>query len=174
VEALSDRTEYSQTFANPSGTLTLNEAVAPVRTRRADGTWVPVDYTLLPRPDGTVRPIASTVDVAFSGGGTGPMVRITRDGDQVALGWPAALPVPTLSGATATYADVLPGVDLQLRAQPLGFSDLLVVKSAEAARNPALRIVRLALATTGVTLRATADGGLTAVDGVDQQVGQRD
>jgi hypothetical protein len=170
VEALSDRTEFSQTFANPSGTLTLNESVTPVRARRPDGAWVPVDNTLQTLPDGTVAPVASVVDVAFSGGGSGPLVRIARGGDRITLGWPAALPAPTLSGATATYGDVLPGVDLQLTARPLGFSQLLVVKSAEAARNPALLTVRFAVASGGVTLRATADGGLTAVDGVDREV----
>jgi hypothetical protein len=170
VEALSDRTELSQTFANPSGTLTLRESVAPVRARRADGTWVPVDATLQARPDATVGPAASAVDVAFSGGGTGPLARVARAGDQLALGWPGALPAPKLSGPTATYADVLPGVDLQLTARPLGFSDLLIVKSAEAARNPALRTIPFAVATGGVSLRASANGGLTAVDGVDQEV----
>jgi hypothetical protein len=170
VEALSDRTDFSQTFANPSGTLTLNENVLPVRVHRADGSWVPVDATLRTQPDGTVAPVASAAGVAFSGGGTGPLVRMAQGGDQVVLGWPAPLPAPALSGSTATYAGVLPGVDLQLTARPLGFSTLLVVKSAEAARNPALATVRLALATGGVTLRATADGGLTAVDGVDQPV----
>jgi hypothetical protein len=170
VEALSDRTEYSQTFANPSGSMTLTESVTPVRARRPDGAWVPVDYTLQPRADGTIAPAAGPVDVAFSGGGTGPMARINRNGHEVDLGWPAALPAPTLQGATATYPDVLPGVDLLLTAQPKGFSDLLVVKSAAASRNPALLDVRLPLATVGVSVRATPAGGLTAVDGVDQEV----
>lgn len=170
VEALSDRTEFAQTFANPSGTMTLEEGVTPVRARRADGTWAPVDATLRARPDGMVAPVSSVVDVAFSGGGIAPLASIARSGDRVTLGWPGALPVPTLSGATATYPDVLPGVDLQLTAQPLGFSDLLVVKTADAARNPALLAVRLPLATAGVSLRTTAAGGLTAVDGVDQEV----
>ena len=170
VEALSERTEFSQTFANPSGTMTLQETITPVRARRADGAWAPVDATLRGRPDGTIAPVSSAVDVAFSGGGSGPLASLVRDGDRVTLGWPGVLPVPALSGATATYADVLPGVDLQLTAQPLGFSDLLIVKRADAASNPALRTVRLALATTGVSLRATAAGGLTAVDGVDQEV----
>jgi len=142
----------------------------PVRARLAGGAWAPVDATLRAQTDGTVAPAVSVVDVAFSGGGTGPLARIARGGDQVVLGWPAALPAPALSGATATYANVLPGVDLRLTAQPLGFSDLLVVRSAEAAQNPALLTVRFAMATTGVSLRATATGGLTAVDGVDQEV----
>jgi hypothetical protein len=170
VEAIGDRTEFSQTFANPSGTLTMNENVMPVRARRPDGTWAPVDYSLRAMPDGSIAPASSMADVAFSGGGPGPMARIVRNGDQIALGWPGPLPVPRLSGATATYPDVLPGVDLQLIAEPLGFSTLLVVKTPAAARNPALSVVRLPLMTDHVTLMATGAGGLTAVDGVDTEV----
>ncbi len=170
IEVLGDRSAFSQTFANPSGTLTLNESVMPVRAQRPDGTWAPVDYTLQARPDGTIAPASSMANVAFSGGGIGPMARIVRDGARVALGWPGVLPAPTLSGATATYANVLPGVDLQLTAQPLGFSTLLVVKTPDAARNPTLDVVRLPLVTDRVTLRATGAGGLSAVDGVDTEV----
>jgi hypothetical protein len=170
VEVLNDRTEFSDTFANPSGTFTWNEGVTPVRARGADGVWAPVDYTLRARPGGTVAPASSVADVVFSGGGSGTMARIGRGGYQVSLGWLGVLPAPTLSGSIATYPDVLPGVDLQLTAQPLGFSTLLVVKTAEAARNPALGVVRLPLATRNVTLTATSAGGLSAVDGVDTEV----
>jgi hypothetical protein len=170
VEVLGDRTEFTDTFANPSGTLTLNESITPVRARRPDGSWAPVDDTLRALPGGTVAPGSSVAQVVFSGGGAGPMARIARNGNQVALGWPGALPAPALNGATATYADVLPGVDLRLTAQPLGFSTLLVVKTPEAARNPALGVVRLPLATEHVTLLATKAGGLSAVDGVDTEV----
>jgi hypothetical protein len=170
VEALSARTEFSQTFANPSGTLTLDEGAVPVRVRRPNGTWAPVDLTLRAQLDGSVAPVASFASVAFSGGGTGPLARIVRSGQEMILGWPGLLPAPALNGTTATYANVLRGVDLQLTAEPLGFTDLLIVRSADAARNPALLTVRLALATSGVTLRPTAAGGLSAVDGVDQEV----
>jgi hypothetical protein len=170
VEALSDRSEYSQTFANPSGTLTLQESVAPVRARRSDGSWAPVDTTLRFQSDGRVAPVATVADVSFSPGGTGPLARIARDGSQLTLGWPGGLPRPELSGDSATYREVLPGVDLRVNASALGFSDLLVVRTREAALNPALAMVRLAIAVSGVTLLTATDGTQSAVDAYGQEV----
>lgn len=58
----------------------------------------------------------SVADVAFSDGGDAPMVTLTRGGGTVALSWPEALPAPTVSGDSVTYPNVLPDVDLVVRA----------------------------------------------------------
>ncbi|MEJ3750924.1 LamG domain-containing protein, partial [Actinomycetes bacterium KLBMP 9797] len=163
VEATALRTERQQVFANPDGSFTLEQSVIPVRVRRGAG-WAPIDTALRPGSDGMVAPGATTLDMAFSGGGEGPLVRLRRDGRELALSWPGRLPAPTLSGDTATYAEVLPGVDLTLRAEAEGFAQLLMVKSAQATANPALSRVRLGTTTKGVSVRAAADGALAAVD----------
>lgn len=54
VEVAADRTEYSQTFANPDGTYTLKQATAPQRARDASGGWHDIDTTLVQRADGTI------------------------------------------------------------------------------------------------------------------------
>src|SRR3712207_7115787 len=59
------RTETGQVFANPDGSYSARVHAKPVRTRR-DGRWVDIDTTLQRRPDGSVAPIASTVDVSRS------------------------------------------------------------------------------------------------------------
>jgi len=163
VEATALRTERQQVFARPDGSFVLEQSVVPVRVRRGSG-WAPVDTTLRKTADGMVAPGATTLDMAFSAGGAEPLVRLRRDGRELALSWPERLPVPVLSGDTATYPDVLPGVDLTVRADVEGFSQLLVVKSAAAAANPTLSRVRLRTATKGLSVRAAADGTLAAVD----------
>ncbi|WP_377267659.1 LamG-like jellyroll fold domain-containing protein [Peterkaempfera sp. SMS 1(5)a] len=89
---------------------------------------------------------------------------LDRAGRTLSYTWPSALPAPTLRGDTATYADVLPGVDLQMRADVDGFHELVVVNTADAARNPALARLTFGVRASGLTLATTADGGLEATD----------
>jgi hypothetical protein len=162
-------TETRQVFANPDGTFTMTVSVMPVRVKQANR-WVPVDTTLRAEPDGTVMPVAASLDMAFSGGGDAPMVRLRRAGATLTLRWPGRLPAPVLSGDMATYPEVLPGVDLVLRAGVEGLSQVLVVKSAQAAANPRLARIAFATSASGVALRKNSDGSLAAVDGSGAEV----
>jgi hypothetical protein len=166
VEVVGDRTEYSTTYAEPDGmSFRLDQSVVPVRVHRADGSWVAPDPTLEVRPDGSVGPRAAVVDLAFSGGGEGAgLVKVTRNGKWLSLGWPGSLPKPVLDGATASYPDVLDGVDLRMTASAAGFSELLVVKTPQAAANPQLQRIEFALQSEGVTVGPSGGGGMTAVD----------
>lgn len=169
VEVIAERTELSTTYANPSGTFTRETHAVPIRVRQA-GKLVDVDPTLVKAADGSVRPKAATVGMAFSGGGDAPMATISRDGRSMTMDWAGKLPEPKLSGDTATYPEVLPGVDLKLRASVSGYQQLLVVKDQEAARNPELKKLRFDLATQGVSAKADAAGNLTAVNPAGQEV----
>ncbi|MFC3983046.1 LamG domain-containing protein [Streptosporangium jomthongense] len=150
VEVESERTPTTQVFVNPDGSSTVEQYAHPRRVRQADGTWTKPDPTLAPGTDGLLRPRASTVDVRLSGGGTGPLVRAVQGKAELALSWPSSLPQPTVSDARATYPDVLDGVDLVVTALDTGFSFVLVVKTREAAKNPALREITLPTALTGL------------------------
>ncbi|AFR08444.1 LamG-like jellyroll fold domain-containing protein [Nocardiopsis alba] len=154
--------EKTRHLANPDGSLTAEISALPVRTRSADG-WVDIDTTLVKAEDGIVRPRAAGMDIAFSGGGDADMARIGIGSNSVSLGWVEELPEPTLEGDRATYADVLPDVDLVLTAGAEGFNQVLVVHTPEAARLPELAELELPLSTTGVTMTVDEHGNLDAV-----------
>ncbi|MBD0838877.1 FG-GAP-like repeat-containing protein [Streptomyces sp. TRM68416] len=160
---MSQRTETDETFANPDGTFTVERALVPVRVRQ-NGRLVPVDTDLAARKDGRIAPKAAGMSVSFSGGGDGAFAHMVKDGREVSLTWPGKLPEPTVSGRTATYREVLPGVDLTATASVEGFSHALVVKTAEAAKNPALEAITFGYSGKGLDLKSAGDGRLEAVD----------
>ncbi|MGP4112294.1 LamG-like jellyroll fold domain-containing protein [Streptomyces sp. 4N509B] len=161
---LSLRGESREVFAHPDGTLEAREYLRPVWTRE-DGEWREVDTTLAVGPDGVVVPGATTVGLAFSGGGVDdPLVQMTRAGRVLELSWPGSLPAPELDGAEAVYRDVLPDVDLRMGATPDGFTQLLVVHTAEAAASAELTELTLGLSAEGMDVQVTPEGGVEAVD----------
>ncbi|MFD3452861.1 LamG domain-containing protein [Streptomyces sp. NPDC058691] len=165
VEVTALRTEYSTTMANPDGTFTLDQSASPVRAKAPDGSWRGIDPTLERRTDGSVGPKSAVADLSFSGGGDGhDLIRVGKDGRSVTLGWPTTLPSPTLDGSTATYAEVLPGVDLQLTATAEGYRQVFVVKTAEAAANPELENIELTAKGTRLDVVPGAGGGMRAID----------
>lgn len=161
VEVETLRSEIRTVFAQPNGTMKMELNVRPVRVRK-DDRWVPVDTTLRLRPDGAVEPVAAAVDLTFSGGGDAPLARLSRGAKSMELGWTGPLPKPTLNGDTATYADVMPGVDLQVTADVDGFSHLLVVKSRQAAEK--LTELSYPLSAKGLNLEIDKAGNLEATD----------
>ncbi|MFM9578129.1 LamG-like jellyroll fold domain-containing protein [Streptomyces caniscabiei] len=164
VEVMSLRGESSEVFATPEGDLEAREYLRPVWARTSGG-WTRIDTDLATTEDGMVAAKSTTVNVEFSGGGDkAPLVRIGRAGRTLSLSWPAKLPAPELDGSIATYRNVLPDVDLRMGAQEDGFTQLLVVKSAEGARSSELAELRLQLSADGMEVKETAEGGLEAID----------
>ncbi|MER7758328.1 DNRLRE domain-containing protein [Streptomyces sp. NPDC097619] len=169
VEVVSERTETSETYALPNGNLRHVQHTVPVRVKR-EGSWRAIDTTLT-KAAGRVAPKAAAGNVTFSAGGTAPLVVLKDQGRSLSLGWPTPLPAPVLSGSTATYREVLPGVDLAVDAGVDGFSQALIVKTPEAADNPELATLDFALKADGLTLKQdAAAGSLTAVNPAGQTV----
>jgi len=145
VEVDSLGSPTSRTWVNPDGTFTTDEWVVPFQGRDGQGAWVPLDGTLAVAADGTVVPKVSATGVRFSGGGSGPAALLGGPGvtaqvtvpagsdvsdgavPTAGVGWSGVLPKPVLSGATATYGQVLPGVDLTETVTASGFETSLVV-----------------------------------------------
>ena len=83
----------------------------------------------------------------------------------VSLLWPGTVPTPTTSGDTNTYPQILPGVDLHLRALRTGFEDSWVIR--DAASGLAQQSLQLPLALSNATVARQGDGSwaLIGLDG---------
>ena len=158
-------TPTSTTSADPSGTFTIKQTIEPTRVWK-NGAWKGLDATLLANADHTLSPVATTSGLSLSGGGSGPLATMDDAGRRLSLSWPTPLPAPTVNGDTITYANVLDDVDLVVTATPQGgFSHVLVVKTAEAAKDPGLATLTMATQSTGLTVAADAAGDLYATAG---------
>jgi hypothetical protein len=162
VDVPGETTETQQVKANPDGTFTMSTSATPVRVKR-DDKWVAIDTNLKPTKEGSLAPAATTEDVQFSGGGTAPLISLTVNGKRLSLSWPAPLPKPTVTGATALYPQVFPGVDLQITATADSYSEVLIVHDAKAAANPALKSIPLSVVGDGLSL-TSGERGLSVRD----------
>lgn len=163
-------TGTTEVFANPDGSFTAEMYVEPVRVRKG-GQWVSVDSTLTANRDGTFSPAASVTDMRFSGGGRGPLFSVARGGVTVDVSWPGALPTPTVSGNTATYPEVYPGVDLEVTAAGSAVTHRVVVKTREAARDARVRSITYGHAVSGgKRVAKTAGAGFVVTDMIGEPV----
>lgn len=169
VELLSKRGEKMQTFANPDGSFT-QDAYAVAQFVRQEGKLVSFDTRLKANSDGSLSPKATAVKVTFSGGGKGPLVSVERDGRSMSWSWPKPLPKPVVDKDSVTYVNVLPDVDLKLRAGTAGFGELLIVRSAEAAAHPDLATLKFSLSSSGLNVRTDNAGNMRATDPAGQEV----
>jgi Concanavalin A-like lectin/glucanases superfamily len=163
VPVPSQTTATSTTEALPDGQFSTTTSVLPVRVQQ-HGAWVPVSATLQRNADGGYSPTATPSGLVLSGGGNGAFATLTSpSGKRLSLTFPFPLPAPRVSGATAVYGDVLPGVDLDITATDQGgFDEVLEIKNAAAAANPDLRQLRIATTADGLTVQTDAAGNMTA------------
>ena len=162
----SQTTDTTEVLAQPNGEFELISNTLPVRVH-VNGTWQPVSTRLRQAADGSWSAPLTSAPVTFSGGGNGPLVTVTdpTTGKTVSVTWPYTLPKPTVSGDTAVYGSVFPGVDLHLQATSTGYSEVLVVRNAVAAADPRLRSLAFTLqGGSGVTIENAANGTSSAVD----------
>lgn len=174
VEVANRRSETTQVFANPDGTLTQEQAQAPVRVRLSDNTWVPVDLTLQRRADGMIVPKAHprglTFSGAASGGGEHEVASLGTGADRTGLAWQGALPEPVLDGRTVTYPEVRPGVDLVFHAHSTGYEQHVVVKDRAGLAH--VRALKLPLNTGKLTVAHDGMGGVVFKNPRGGQVGR--
>ncbi len=153
-------TDSEEVTAQSDGTFSAAISAGPVRTRGDDGRWHSLDPDLERQPDGTWSPISSIGDIVLSGGGKAGSALATYalDNTRYSLRSPFALPRPTVDGDVATYAEVLPGVDLVSTTSNAGFTYNWVVKTPEAAQDARIRSLTLPVDSNGLVSSPEKDG----------------
>lgn len=160
-----DTTQTSQITAQPDGKFKDVINILPVRVRE-HGSWTKVSSRLVRGPGGSWQPAAATVPVRFSGGGTGPLAVLSGPaGQQLSVSFPGRLPAPAISGDTATYRSVRPGIDLKVTASAYGsVTEQLTTTGSTAAGGGGLGRLTHALAVRapGLHLKAGQHGDVVA------------
>ncbi|WP_436786041.1 hypothetical protein [Yinghuangia sp. YIM S10712] len=103
----------------------------------------------------------------------GALLRMTgSEGKSFTLLWPnGPLPQAQVFGDQALYPEVFPGVDLVLTARDGGFSQVLVVKTRDAAANPQVAELAYQLSSAELSFAHDAESGVTrAVDAAGTMV----
>lgn len=110
--------------------------------------------------NGSWSPRATENELSFSGGGNRALATVWSGGHWMSVSWPRVLPVPQVSGASATYPDVFPGVDLVLTARVTGaFEETLVIRDRAAADDPQLENLVLGVSMSrGLSQHVSKDG----------------
>jgi hypothetical protein len=150
--------------AQPHGGFLLSESLLPTRVSQGRR-WVGVS-TVLQRDGRMLSAQAVPGDqVLLSTGGRGPLAVVATGRSGVQVWWPGNLPSPSVSGSSATYRDVLPGVDLVVSATAAaggGFSAVLVIRNRAAAADQGLRDLALRVSAKRGTLAPRRGGGVQA------------
>ncbi|MFM9615823.1 DNRLRE domain-containing protein [Streptomyces niveiscabiei] len=173
VEALSERTETSTTWANKDGSLTTELAAGPVRFER-DGEWTDVDVTLRESGNG-VEPVAHPEGLRLAGKTGTPatslkaaqasaatdLVTLGEGDQQITLQWKGGLPAPRLEGTRAEYVDAVPGADVVVEATRTGFEQFVEIKQRPSS---GAYSYTLPLKAKGLKAKQLADGSVEFTD----------
>jgi hypothetical protein len=162
-----DESATSLVYALPDGSLEASTAMAPQRVRQSDGSWKPVDVSLRVNADRSVGPAMAAFPASLAGAasaaGDHELASTGSGTGKVAVHWNGALPTPVLSGNTATYPEVKPGIDLVVSVNASGIEQNVVVKTRAAlAQVTGLSLPVVTDSTTSYS--AGAHGGLAFKD----------
>ncbi|MFB7238825.1 DNRLRE domain-containing protein [Streptomyces sp. NPDC056269] len=176
IEALSERTETSTTWANQDGSLTTELAAGPLRFQDAvTGAWRDVDVDLAAQADGSVTPKAHPAGLRLSGkkgarasslraaqaAPAADLVTLGQGEDQITLQWRGGLPAPRLDGTRATYVNAVPGADVVVEATRTGFEQFVELKQRPVGDGFSYT---LPLRTKGLKVEQQADGSVLFTD----------
>ena len=159
-------TPTALTVAHPDGTLTTTMSTDPVRMQTETG-WSDISTDLVRTTVNGVsvlKPENVPVDITVGTGGTDKIASLDdKNGHSLTQSWPfGTLPEPVVEGNSATFRQVLPGVDLIQLVHKTGISQVLKIETAEAAKDPRVAEMRIFLDSQNTVVEQNADGDLTA------------
>ncbi|MFK0247789.1 PA14 domain-containing protein [Amycolatopsis azurea] len=161
------RTQYTQEYRNPDGTVTERRSATPLNMRDATGQWQPIDTSWRPGGDGRLGTARHPLDPTFAADAADPtMVQAGVGADRVSFALEGvAASKRTTDGETVGYLGVRPGVDLRYH---LGRGS---VKETVVLHQPGESNWRFRLRTAGLTPVVTREGGgVEFRDGADKPV----
>lgn len=149
------RTESSRTYRKADGSYQAQVSAGPVNYRDVSGDWKPIDTDFVSDGDGGLKTTEAAAKVSLPESLDDP-AKVTAGSRWVSFEMAGANGevVPTADGSTATYKDVLDGVDADYDAQPTGVKETLTLADASAPAS-----YRYALdASSGLTPRLLENG----------------
>ncbi|GIH03514.1 hypothetical protein Rhe02_15810 [Rhizocola hellebori] len=136
--SLTEATRNSDLFRNTDGTTTRRISAKPVNFKASDGSWRSFDATLVPDGD-RWRTKSSEVQVSLAGSHTSSAelaILTLPGGQELAYDLRGAARVdPVVSGSTAKYLGVMPGLDIELSANSATNKETLILHSKEVANS---------------------------------------
>ncbi|MFC4335327.1 LamG-like jellyroll fold domain-containing protein [Salininema proteolyticum] len=163
IESLSS--PDSDVFATPDGVFAEEVALEPFQAQQDDGSWAPIDNTLVASGNGAFVPTNNDSGLEVSDGGDTVIAKTTDvHGRSVAYTWHENLPTPEVTGDTAVFPEIVPGVDLKVKATDDGFSKVFEVKTPEAAASPEVANLSMGLELDGYTAAIGETGALEIND----------
>ena len=162
VELPELRTEGSDTYATGDGHLQTKAYSTPLNFKAADGSWQPIDSTLVP-VEGGWRNRAAGYSVLFPTDLASGSVQITRGSTTLSYRLTGASAAKgAVAGDLVTYTDVLPGVSVTLYATARGLKEALVLSDAKATPT-----AQFALSTNADAKVAAGGDGSVTITGAD-------
>ena len=154
-EIIDARTETSNDFQQPDGTIRTEVHSGPVNYQDDSGSWLPIDTTL--RTDGapgTYTSDRARTEAIFSSDGESAPVGVERDGVQLSIDLLGAEErMPLAIGGSARYMGVAAGADLLYECLPSGVKQTLILASSSSPSS-----YRFHMAVDSGMLRRAANG----------------
>ena len=157
VVRLESRAEYSNTYLLSDGQYRCISYESPVNFLAADGSWQPIDTSLLPDASLDVYTTTSTpVEVTIADEAPGQKPITVSDGDWTVtmnlIGW--AEDEKIVVDDAAVYTDVAPATDVAYTVMGDGIKELITLSSPAAPNTFSYRLTH-----AGLELRQDAEGG---------------